>query len=164
MKEIDCGFLCGSHWFRYRAAGIIIEDGAVLFIGNKSENYLYSVGGAVHHGETAEDAARREAFEETGVHYEIDRLAVVHENFFDENDGTLRGLSCHEICMYFLMKPRGTRKLGPEGKNSFGDMETRHWIPIEELGNYKAFPSFLWGYLARPHDGVEHIVSDERQD
>lgn len=164
MKEIDCGFLSGSHWFRYRAAGIIVEDGAVLFIGSRSENYFYSVGGAVHHGETAEEAAKREVFEETGVHYEIDRLAVIHENFFNESDGTLRGMCCHEVCMYFLMKPRGTRELGPEGKNSFGDYETRHWIPIAELDKYRTYPTFLKDYLSRPHDGVEHVVSDEREE
>lgn len=33
-------------------------------------------------GETAEDAVVREVYEETGVRYEIDRLAVIHENFF----------------------------------------------------------------------------------
>ena len=162
MSELNCGFNNEDRWFRYRAAGIIIEDGCVLFIGSRAENYLYSVGGAVHHGETAEDAARREVFEETGVNYEVDRLAVIHENFFDESDGTLRGMRCHEICFYFLMKPRGTRELGPEGRNSFGFAETRHWIPIAELKEYRAYPEFLADYLARPHEGIEHIVSDER--
>ena len=32
-------------------------------------------------GETAEEAVRREVLEETGLPYEIDRLAFVHENF-----------------------------------------------------------------------------------
>ena len=52
-------------------------------------------------GETAEDAVKREVFEETGVVYDINRLAVIHENFFDENQGTLAGLDCHEINMFF---------------------------------------------------------------
>ena len=33
---------------------------------NEKEDYFYSIGGGVHHGETAEDAVRREVFEETG--------------------------------------------------------------------------------------------------
>jgi len=57
-------------------------------------------------GETAEDAVKREVLEETGIVYEIDHLAVIHENFFDENQGTLKGVDCHEIAMYFLVKPR----------------------------------------------------------
>lgn len=43
-------------------------------------------------GETAEDAVRREVREETGVDYEIERLAVVHENFFDNTRGCCAGL------------------------------------------------------------------------
>lgn len=46
----DCGFTRESHWFRYRAAAIIVEEGCVLFAGNPCEDYLYSVGGAVHMG------------------------------------------------------------------------------------------------------------------
>ncbi|MGN0501675.1 MAG: NUDIX hydrolase, partial [Ruminococcus sp.] len=46
--EFDCGFVKENKWFRYRAGAIIIEDGYVLFVGNERDNYLYSVGGAVH--------------------------------------------------------------------------------------------------------------------
>lgn len=158
----DCGFCDGNKWFRYRAGAIIIEDGCVLFVGNPSEDYLYSVGGGVHHGETAADAALREVFEETGVRYEIDRLAVIHENFFDESSGVLKGKSCHEICFYFLMKPRGTQELNSDSVTRFGDRESMHWIPISELGSHKAFPSFLKDYLKSDHKGIEHIVTDER--
>ena len=52
--------------------------------------------------EKAEDAVIREVFEETGVVYEIDRLAIIHENFFNENQGSLKGLNCHEVCFYYL--------------------------------------------------------------
>ena len=105
---------------------------------------------------------RREVFEETGVHYEIDRLAVIHENFFNESTGTLKGLECHEIALYYLMKPRGTKEL-ESNSYTFGVREEMHWIPIEELGKYKAFPSFMKDYLQSEHTGVEHIVTDERK-
>ena len=88
----DCGFTRDKNWFRYRAAAIIIEDDCVLFAGNSNEDYYYSVGGGVHMGETAEEAVLREVYEETGVHYEIDHLAVIHENFFGENNGSLKGI------------------------------------------------------------------------
>ncbi len=109
-KVYDCGFTKGNNWFRYRAAAIIIEEACILFAGNEKDDYFYSVGGGVHMGETAEDAVIREVMEETGVHYEIDHLAVIHENFFYEEKGTLKGLDCHEITFYFLMKPRGTKE------------------------------------------------------
>lgn len=157
----DCGFTKENHWFRYRAAAIIIEDNCVLLAGNENEDYLYSVGGAVHMGETAEDAVKREVFEETGVQYEIDHLAVIHENFFSENSGSLNGLECHEICFYYMMKPRGSKQLN---SNSYtqGVKESMHWISVEDLGKRKAFPSFLKDYLSRTHSGIEHIVTDER--
>mgnify|MGYP003558273619 CR=1 FL=1 len=158
---IDCGFTKENNWFRYRAAAIIIENDCVLFVGNESEDYYYSVGGGVHVGETAEAAVVREVFEETGIHYEIDRLAVIHENFFNENNGSLKGLNCHEVCFYFLMKPRGTQELN---SNSYthGYREEMHWIPIRELSKYKAFPSFLKDYFSKEHSHVEHIITDER--
>ena len=86
--------------FRLRAAAIIIEDGCVLFATNNSENYYYSIGGAIELGETAEDAVKREVLEETGVPYEVDRLAFVQENFFKRDDGMLKGLDCHEITLF----------------------------------------------------------------
>lgn len=161
--EYNCGFTKENKWFRYRAAAIIVEDGYVLFAGNEKEDYYYSIGGAVHMGETAENAVKREVLEETGIQYEIDHLAVIHENFFDENAGTLKDKDCHEIALYFVMKSRGTRELN---SNSYtqGVKENMYWLPIAELDKYKAFPSFMKEYLQSEHTGIEHIVTDERTD
>lgn len=153
----DCGFTAGNSGFRYRAAAIIVENGCALFAGNEREDYLYSVGGAVRMGETAEDAVRREVFEETGVRYEVDRLAVIHENFFVE-----KGADFHEIGFYFLMEPRGTQALHAAGMTQ-GVRETMHWIPVGDLDKHRAFPTFLKEYLSAPHTGIEHIVTDERK-
>lgn len=158
---LDCGFTKENNWFRYRAAAIIVENNCVLFACNETEDYLYSIGGGVHHGETAEAAVLREVFEETGVHYEIDRLAVIHENFFYESNGSLKGLNCHEISFYFLMKPRGTQELHSNSMTQ-GVKEEMRWIPISSLDEYKAFPTFLKDYLSREHTEIEHIVTDER--
>ena len=159
--EYNCGFKTENKWFRYRAAAIIVEDGCVLFAGNEKENYFYSIGGAVHMGETAQDAVKREVFEETGIEYEVDHLAVIHENFFHENAGSLQGMDCHEIAMYFVMKPRGTKALN-SNSYTMGVKETMHWLPIETLDQYKAFPSFMKDYLQSKHEGIEHIITDER--
>lgn len=159
---IDCRFTKQNKWFSYRAAAIIIENESILFASNQNDDYLYSVGGAVHMGETAHDAVLREVFEETGVYYEIDRLAIIHENFFNENKGTLKGLDCHEISLYFLMKPRGTQELHSNSYSSYGVKEKMCWIPIKDLEKYKAFPSFLKEYLSAEHCGIEHIITDTR--
>lgn len=156
----DCGFTRGDRWFRYRAAGIIVEEGHVLFAGNDVDKYLYSVGGGVHVGETAEEAVVREVFEETGVHYEVDRLVFIHENFF-EGSGTQGDTHCHEVAFYFLMKPRGTRELDSHSTTAGGIPEHMHWIPIEDLGKFKAFPTFLPEKLGNFKPGIEHIVTRE---
>ena len=158
----NCGFTKEHYWFRYRAAAIIVENGCVLYAGNENEDYYYSIGGAVHMGESAEDAVIREVFEETGVQYKVDHLAVIHENFFKENNGSLEGLDCHEICLYFLMKPRGTQELH-SNSITCGVREEMHWLPVRELDNYKAFPSFMKEYLSKDHHGIEHIITDERK-
>ena len=99
--------------------------------------------------------------EETGVEYQVDRLAVIHENFFNENTGALKGLECHEIALYYLMKPRGTKLLHSDSY-TLGVKETMHWIPIGEIGQHKAFPTFVKDWLQSDHEGIEHIVTDER--
>lgn len=159
--EFNCSFTKENKWFRYRAAAIILEEDCVLLAGNEKDDYFYSVGGAVHMGETAADAVVREVYEETGVHYEIDRLAVIHENFFYGNGGSLTGMDCHEICLYYLMKPKGRKQRLRVGYTQ-GVKEEMHWIPIADLGKYKAFPTFLREYLRCEHGGTEHVISDER--
>lgn len=157
----DLGLQKDNFWFRYRAGAIIVEDGCVLLVTNSNEDYYYSVGGGVQWGESSEDAVKREVLEETGVAYEVERLAVIHENFFGENSGTLRGLECHEIAHYYLMKPRGSREL-KSNSYTHGAKEEMRWIPISDLPKYKAFPTFLQDYLAKRPDGIVHIVTHER--
>ena len=159
----DCGMTKENNWFRYRAAAIIVEEGCVLFASNEVEDYFYSVGGAVHMNETAEEAVKREVLEETGVPYEVERLAIIHENFFYGDGGTLDRLNCHELAFYYLMKPRGSKELHSDSYTCGNIKEEMHWLPIAELDKYRAYPSFLKEYLSKEHKGIVHIVTDERR-
>ncbi|MBQ9732535.1 MAG: NUDIX domain-containing protein [Alphaproteobacteria bacterium] len=146
--------------FRLRAAAIIIEGNDVLFATNSAENYYYSIGGAIELGETAEEAVKREVLEETGIAYEIDRLAFVQENFFKRNDGMLKGLECHEITFYFLMKPKGNKELNSHSKTLNNTIEERmEWLPIDKLNQYEAYPMFFRDKLCDIKPYVEHIVT-----
>ncbi|MBQ9959999.1 MAG: NUDIX domain-containing protein, partial [Oscillospiraceae bacterium] len=115
----------------------------------------------VQMNETAQDAVLREVFEETGVHYEIDRLAVIHENFWQGGGVYDKGLNCHELALYFLMKPRGTKQLQSSSRTRFGDREKMHWVPVNELHTVKHFPAFLQGYLQAMPQQTVHIVQRE---
>lgn len=157
----DCGFIKGDKWFRYRAAAIIVEDDCVLFAGNEADDYYYSIGGGVHLGESSEEAVKREVFEETGIKYEVDYLAVIHENFFVGCSG-LKGVYCHEISFYYMMKPKGNKNLNSHSHTMDGLKESMHWLPIDQLDKYKAYPTFMKEYLKNDHKGLEHIITDER--
>ena len=157
----DCGFRKEGKWFRYRAAAIMVEDDCVLFAGNESVDYYYSIGGGVHLGESSEEAVKREVLEETGVEYEADYLAVIHENFFI-GTSDLEGALCHEISFYYMMKSKGNKNLKSHSHTMDGLKETMHWIPINELEKYKAYPTFMKEYLKSDHNALIHIVTDER--
>lgn len=158
--EHDCNLVKHNDWFRYRAAAIIVENNCILFVKNDVDDYYYSVGGGVHIGEKAEDAVRREVLEETGIAYEVDRLAFIHENFF-VGSGSLEGYKCHELALYYLMKPRGEQKLDCDSISSLGIREHMHWIPIDELEKHIAYPSFLADKVRNMSDRIEHIVTYE---
>ena len=162
----DCSFEEAGFWFRYRAAAIIIEDGCVLMAYNNKDDYYYSIGGGVHLGETSEEAVTREVKEETGITYEVDRLAFVNESLF-HGDGTLAGKECHGIELYYLMKPKNAKQVcggSHTGVTTNNAEEYVRWIPIKELGDYKIFPEFFRDKLSNMPQEIEHFISDERVD
>lgn len=157
---MDCSFENGKGYFRYRAAAIIIEDDCVLMAKNDRDSYYYSVGGGVHLHESAENAVRREVFEETGMKYEVDRLAFVHENFFRGFLGN-SDLKCHEIALYFIMKPNGVKIFENRSISQNGANEHVCWLPINNLNEYILYPAFFRDKLLNLKNTVEHIITYE---
>lgn len=161
MKK-DCCITIDKSWFRYRAAGLVVEDGKILFITNKEVDYYYTVGGGVHMGEKAEECVRREMKEETGIDYEIDHLAVICENFFDGHGWAIDGLDCHCLEFYFLMKSKGITDLICESVGANNMKEELAWIPIDQIENYNIKPTFLKDRMSEIINGnsILHIVTD----
>ena len=160
----DCCYQVGKNWFRYRAAAIIIEDGCLLAVTNPTSPYYYSVGGVVHMNEKSEDCVLREVVEETGIPYEIDRLAVVCENLFNGKEDSLDGFNCHVLEFYYLMKSRGSKDVHSESYGWNNAKEELVWIPIEKLPETNIKPDFLKTRIPEilKNSGVLHIVNDER--
>lgn len=143
-----------------RAGAIIIKDGKVLMAGNKRIDYLYSIGGRIKFGETAEEAVVREVMEETGVKMEIDRLGFVHENFFYGDALTNRGKLIYEIALYFYMKVPDDFVLCNNSFTEDNQKEYLTWVPLG--ADVKIYPKFFMTELPRPTDSVRHFVTDDR--
>lgn len=156
----DCYINDVEGWFRLRAAAIIIQEGKVLMAHNDSAPYYYSVGGAVAQNESTEETVLREVFEETGFHYEIERLAFVLENFFVMPvDGAPK--NCHELAFYYLMKPRESMEIQCESLGMNGEKEEMVWIPLDQVQNEYLYPTFFKKYLSAIPTGVTHLIERE---
>ena len=163
IMEKDCCFTNENNWFRYRAAGIVVEGNEALFVSDDTIDYLYTVGGGVHMGESAEACVKREMFEETGVAYEIDHLAAVCENFFDGHGGMIDGMDCHCLEFMFLMKSSGIKEFTNKSINQDGNLEKLIWVPIDEISQYNIKPSFLKEKIREIIEGTSilHIVTEQ---
>ena len=151
---------CGEGIINIRAGAIIMKDGKFLMVGNERADYLYSVGGRIQFGETAEEAVIREVMEETGVRMEIDRLGFVHENYFIGDSPVNLGKLIYEISFFFYMKvPEGFSPVS----HSFTEDESKEhlqWISPDDPRTY--YPDFFRSELMHPEKTVKHFVTDER--
>ena len=151
---------CGDGFVNLRVGAIIMREGRFLMVGNERNDYLYSVGGRIKFGETAEEAVRREVLEETGVELEIDRLGFVHENYFMGDAPYSRGKPIYEMSWYFFMKT--PEDFAPVSE-SFAEGKGRErlvWVSPDEDRKY--FPAFFRTELASANTEVKHIITDDR--
>lgn len=158
MEEQDLTFKTKKGKFNYRVGAIIIKDNKLLMIKNEDAPYYYSVGGRVKLNETSEEAVVRETFEETGIEFEIDRLAFIHEHFFKEE---ITREYYHEIAFFYLMKVPASMNFVCESYGEQGAKEHLHWLPIDDLHSYHLYPEFFKTKLTRSINGIEHIISKE---
>lgn len=82
MKGQDLVFNTKQGSFTYRVAAIIIKDNKLLMAKHEDYPCYYTVGGKVRINETSEEAVIREAYEETGIEFQTDRLSFIQERFF----------------------------------------------------------------------------------
>lgn len=156
----DMTVQCDDGLINIRVGAIIIKNGKLLMVGNQRNDYLYSVGGRVKFGETAEQAVVREVFEETGVKMEIDRLGFVHENYFFGNEKLGSKQLIYEIAFFFYMKVPCDFVPKSDLFTDGGSPEFLKWISLDD--ERKIYPEFFKTELQKPVNGVRHFVSDER--
>lgn len=143
-----------------RVGAIIMKDGKILMVENERSDYLYSVGGRIKLGETAEDAIVREVLEETGVEMEVERLGFVHENYFWGDAPTNLGKLIYEIAFYFYMKTPANFAPVSESFTEDDCKEFLKWVSPDD--DIMMYPTFFKTELKHPDEAVKHFVNDER--
>ena len=164
MKEnikFDMTVPCGNGLLNIRVGAIIMKKDKILMVANsKHPEYLYSVGGRIKFGETAEEAVIREVYEETGIQMEVDRLGFVHENYFYGDVDSNLGKLIYEISFFFYMKV--PENFEPKNQTFAEDdhKEYLQWISLDSTVKY--YPEFFKTELKHPQTAVKHFVTDGR--
>lgn len=152
---------CNNGLINLRVGAIIMKDGKFLMVGNrKRPEYLYTVGGRIQFGETAEQAVIREVYEETGARLAIDRLGFIHENYFYGDDALNDGKLIYEISLYFYMKTPEDFAPVCRSFTEDGQEEFLRWIEPDSSKKY--YPAFFRTELHTPTNEVKYIRTDER--
>ena len=140
-----------------RVGAIIMKNDKFLMVENDRFDHMYSVGGRIKFGETAEEAVVREVFEETGVRMEIDRLGFVHENFFPGDSLAKQGNIVHEISFFYYMRVPEDFEPVCDSFTEDGDKERLVWIKADHPKKY--YPEFFKTELAAPSKEIKHFVT-----
>lgn len=156
----DMTVQCDRGFINIRVGAIIMKNNKILMAGNERSDYLYSVGGRIKFGETAQEAVVREVFEETGVQMEIDRLGFVQENYFFGDAPTNFGKLIYEISFFFYMKV--PEHFSPVS-NSFTEDNSKEYLKwVSPDDPQKIYPDFFRTELVHPANEVRYFIADER--
>ena len=143
-----------------RVGAIIVKDNKLLMVGNDRIDYLYSVGGRIKFGETAEEAVVREVYEETGLHLKINRLGFIHENFFYSDSNAKMGKLVYEISYFFYMDVPKEFDLNSNSFTEDNVKEYLTWVGFDD--ERKMFPKFLKEELKNQVHYVKYLKTDDR--
>ncbi|NTW49403.1 MAG: NUDIX domain-containing protein [Chlorobiales bacterium] len=157
---------------KLRVVAICIQDGQVLLVKHKRfthsesfpEAYWILPGGGVEHGETMEDALKREMIEETGLECEVGRLLFIKELLYPFPGAPDQGDLHHSVSLCFLATVTGgTLQTGtdpefPEDKQVI--LET-NWLPIDTLETYPIYPPFLPAFVKEGYQNSFEAVLPE---
>lgn len=156
----DMTVACDRGFINIRVGAIIMKDNKILMAGNERSDYLYSVGGRVKFGETAQEAVVREVFEETGVRMEVDRLGFIHENYFVGDAPANSGKLIYEISFFFYMKVPEHFSPISDSFTEDNSKEYLKWVSPDDP--QKIYPDFFRTELVHPSDEVLYFITDER--
>jgi len=133
---------------RLRSAGIWISGEHILLETLVDREVWGIPGGFVESEESIEQACVREYSEETGLTVECDRLAIVHENFWNDN-----GMDIREYGFYFIVVPASGCDVKPNIVSLEGSMHFQ-WHALSEFSRIHFVPRALQGYMCDLPDDI----------
>lgn len=152
--SMDIGYESPNMKFSLRSAALIFKNACILLVKSDCHTCFYTVGGGIRENETSERAIIRECYEETGYHFEIDRLVFIEERFFSVDSTYHR-----EIVFFYLMKEADIQIAS--GASTDQNNEHLYWIPMERLKQIELVPEFLKSSLDNIPNEITHILSYE---
>ena len=151
---------CGDGLLNIRVGALIARDGKLLMV-QSSHDYLYSVGGRIKMGETAEEAIVREVLEETGIRMAVKRLIAVHENYFYGDCPSNQGKLIYEVSFYYEMDVPEDFNPVCDSVTAEGEKECLRWVSPDTTR--RIYPKFFRKEVVEPSDGVLFSLNDERE-
>jgi len=151
--------------FNLVVRGLAFSDGHLL-VSRWQAGHCFPVGGRLDHGESLEEAIRREFREETGVSAAVRKLVYFNENFFVDD----RGMSVHELGWFYWMNlesPVGRPGISLPHPDS--PKLALEYVALDRVEAEGLVPPFLRLYLPRDYaEGFahtpRHIFSSDRGD
>lgn len=162
LRSEDLTVQVGDFTFNHRAAGILIQEGAILLEYYEKEDYWVLPGGRVKVGEDSKIGVEREWLEELGLEVNGTRLIALIENFFvHHRTGSQRHF--HEISMYYQLES-STKipfQIGQKFHGAESDKLNYSWVPLTELVNLNFRPEILTNYLVNLPECPVHLINHE---
>ncbi|AOA03131.1 NUDIX hydrolase [Carnobacterium maltaromaticum] len=162
LRSEDLTVQVGDFTFNHRAAGILIQEAAILLEYYEKEDYWVLPGGRVKVGEDSKIGVEREWLEELGLEVNGTRLIALIENFFvNHRTGSQRHF--HEISMYYQLES-STKipfQIGQKFHGAEIDKLNYSWVPLTELVNLNFRPEILTNYLVNLPECPVHLINHE---
>jgi len=123
---------------------IIVKDNCLLVTKNRDSDGVFYLlpGGGQRHGETMHSALKRECKEEVGVEVKIQDLVFIREYIGRNHEFSKHDFHAHQIEHMFRCEISDNAK-PCNGTEPDEMQEDVSWIPLQELSEYRIYPSIL---------------------